>query len=214
MGPQDFGLRSPADYGYTEFKNDVHVAMNDYFGKEHVTRGNKALDIKENTYRIAADVVPCFEHRRYQTDGAWIEPEGTAFYPDNGGRIINWPKQNYANGVTKNANTSQCFKSLVRIFKRVCNKMRDENIDAAKPMSSFLLESLVWNVPDPTFAGTYSEMVRASIIHLYNATKQFESCKELGEVNDLKYLFASSQPWKYGQVNTFLGAMWSYLEFK
>jgi hypothetical protein len=75
-------------YGYAEFKNDAHAAMNDYFGKEHVTRGNKALDIKENTYRIAADVVPCFEHRRYAKDGTWTTPEGTAFYPE----AVAWSK--------------------------------------------------------------------------------------------------------------------------
>jgi hypothetical protein len=214
MGPQDFGLRSPADYGYAEFKNDAHAAMNDYFGKEHVTRGNKALDIKENTYRIAVDVVPCFEHRRYAKDGTWTTPEGTAFYPDDGGLVKNWPDQNYTNGVAKNGNTGQCFKSIVRIFKRVCNKMKDENVDAAKPLSSFLLESLVWNVPDPSFTGSYTDMVRAAIIHLYNDTKNYETCKEWGEVNDLKYLFATSQPWTFGQVNAFLGAMWTYLELK
>ena len=101
MGAKDFGLSSPADYGYPNFKNDVQTALNDHFGKEHVTRGNKAFDIKENTYRIAADVVPCFEHRRYDKDGTSIKPEGTAFLPDTGARIINWPDQHYANGIAK-----------------------------------------------------------------------------------------------------------------
>ena len=115
-GAKDFGLSSPADYGYPQFKNDVQTALNDHFGKEHVTRGNKAFDIKENTYRIAADVVPCFEHRRYDKDGTWIKPEGTAFLPDTGARIINWPDQHYANGVAKNTATGQRYKDVVRIF--------------------------------------------------------------------------------------------------
>jgi hypothetical protein len=214
MGAQDFGLSSPADYGYAQFKNDVHAAMNDYFGKEHVIRGNKALDIKENTYRIAADVVPCFEHRRYRKDGTWIDPVGTAFIPDNRGRIINWPDQNYANGVSKNSDTGQSFKSVVRIFKRVCNKMKDENNAAATPMSSFLLECLVWNVPNPKFQGSYTDMVRSAILHLWENTQKFDTCSEWGEVNELKYLFRTFQPWTFQQVNTFLAAMWNHLELK
>jgi Second Messenger Oligonucleotide or Dinucleotide Synthetase domain len=66
MKNTDFGLSSPADYSYSTFKNDVGSALTSYFKNGHVTRGNKAFDIKENTYRIAADVVPCFEHRRYR----------------------------------------------------------------------------------------------------------------------------------------------------
>jgi hypothetical protein len=66
MSDSDFGLTSPADYSYATFKNDVGAALTSYFKGGHVIRGNKAFDIKENTYRIAADAVPCFEHRRYK----------------------------------------------------------------------------------------------------------------------------------------------------
>lgn len=214
MMASNFGLSSPADYSYDQFKSDVQKALNDYFGAEHVTRGNKAFDIKENTYRIAADVVPCFEHRRYKEDGTWVKPEGTAFYSDGYDKIINWPDQNYANGVAKNTATVQRFKDVVRIFKRVCNKMKDENNAAAAPMSSFLLESLVWNVPNDMFVESYITTVRSALIHLYNNTAKYENCSEWGEVNELKYLFRGSHPWTYQQVNTFLAAMWAFLELK
>src|SRR5207253_2817275 len=69
MSYSDFGLISPSAYPYSQFKKDVKSALEDYFGAEHVTPGKKAFDIKENTYRIAADVLPCFEHRRYYADG-------------------------------------------------------------------------------------------------------------------------------------------------
>jgi Nucleotidyltransferase domain len=52
-------------YLYPEFKNDVGAALIDYFGREFVTRGNKAFNIHKNTYRIDADVVPCMEHRLF-----------------------------------------------------------------------------------------------------------------------------------------------------
>jgi hypothetical protein len=40
-----------ADYCYPEFKNDVEVALVSFFGKEHVTRGNKAFDDQTVIYR-------------------------------------------------------------------------------------------------------------------------------------------------------------------
>src|SRR5260370_31942378 len=111
MKNTDFNLSSPADYSYSSFKNDVGSALTSYFKNGHVTRGNKAFDIKENTYRIAADVVPCFEFRRYAKDKTHIK--GTAFDPDNGGPIQNWPDQHYDNGVAKNTSTRDRLKELV-----------------------------------------------------------------------------------------------------
>jgi hypothetical protein len=50
---------------FSDFKNMVEKALKGYFGDDGVTRGNKAFDVHANTYRIDADVVPTFEHRRY-----------------------------------------------------------------------------------------------------------------------------------------------------
>ena len=66
--PANFGL-SPAQYIYPRFKDDVFAALNAYFKPGHVVRGNKALDIKENTYRISADVVPCFVFKDFRQAG-------------------------------------------------------------------------------------------------------------------------------------------------
>jgi hypothetical protein len=48
---------------------------------------------------------------------------------------------------------------------------------------------------------------------LWNETRTDESCKEWGEVNELKYLFRAGQAWSRGQVNTFLQAVWDYIGF-
>jgi hypothetical protein len=208
----DFAFSTPAAYGYTQFKNDVGAALTSYFGNGHVVRGDKAFDIHENTYRIAADAVPCFEFRRYSDDGTWLE--GVAFDPDKGTRIQNWPQQNYDNGVAKNSTTGQRFKDVVRILKRLRYKMNDENVAAAAPIPSFLIECLVWNVPNETFAlGTYTAVVRESLVHLFNNTMKYEDCKEWGEINELKYLFRSVQPWTLQQAHAFISTVWDYLGF-
>jgi hypothetical protein len=204
-------------YMYAEFKSDVEKALRSYFGSAAISRGDKAFDIHENTYRVDADAVACFEHRRYQrySTGGFYHYSGTEFRPDKGGRVINWPEQNYENGVAKNKETGQRFKDIVRILKRLRNKMDDEKIAPAKPIPSFLVECLVWNVPNDRFGhDTYAADVRWALADLFNNTRNVEDCKEWGEVNELKYLFRSGQPWTMEQAHSFTAAAWDYLGFK
>jgi hypothetical protein len=209
------GLRDHP-YTYGEFRNDVGEALQAYFGSKAVTRGNKAFDVHENSYRVDADAVACFEHRRYHRDsnrGVYYY-SGTEFRPDKGGSVINWPEQNYENGVEKNKNTGGRFKDVVRILKRLRNKMADERIDAAVPIASFLIESLVWNVPNEGFGhDTYKADVRWTLAHLFNSTRKIEDCKEWGEVNELKYLFGAHQSWTMEQAHAFASAAWDYIGF-
>jgi hypothetical protein len=210
MQASNFGL-PPADYTYSTFKNDVGSALTAYFKNGHLTRGKKAFDIKENTYRISADAVPCFEHRRYHKDGTWVIPTGTAFVPDDGGRIMNWPDQNYSNGVTKNTATGGRFKDVVRILKRLRYKMCEEKIAAADPIPSFFIECLVWNAPNSAFGhDTYTFDVREVLANLFNNTIKLETCEEWGEINELKYLFKGGQPWTLVQAHAFISAAWDY----
>ena len=60
----DFG-NYDADYSYSQFKDDLEGALVDHFGRAAVKRGNKAFNIRENTYHVEADVVPLVEFRRY-----------------------------------------------------------------------------------------------------------------------------------------------------
>ncbi len=217
--------KSDVDYGnvdaampYGTFKNLVEEALVDYFGQRAVTRGNKAFDIHENSYRIDADVVAAFKRRRYYSDGSnnWTEPEGITIKPDNGGLIENWPEQTYSNGVDKNSTerTKQRYKAVIRILKRLRDDMQENNRKAADGVASFLIESLVWNTPDSYFSHTfYWEDVKSVIAYTYNQTKDYEKCKEWVEVNELKYLFRTSQPWAREQANNFLLAAWNYVGF-
>jgi len=203
-------------YPYADFKKDVGAALISFFGKEHVTPGNKAFDIHANTYRIDADVVPAFEHRRFHgTRESYWYHSGTQLFPSNGGSIVNWPQQNYDNGVKKNDETGRRFKAVTRILKRLRNEMADSGYDAAKPIPSFLIECLVWNVPNEGFGyDTLRGDVRHALAHLWNNTRTDEACNEWGEINELKYLFRLVQPWTRVQVNTFLQAAWDYIGFE
>ena len=104
---------------------------------------------------------------------------------------------------------------MVRILKRLRYEMVANGREVAAPIPSYLLECLVWNVPNEGFGhDAYRDDVRYAIIHLWNATRSDDTCKEWGEINDLKYLFRPGQFWTRDQVNGFFAAAWSYIGFK
>lgn len=197
----DFG-NSPADYSYADFKRDIDAALTSYFGAAHVTRGDKAFDIHENTYRVDADVVPLFVHRRYKADGTYIC--GTELRPDSGGRIINWPerlydthewpRQHYENGYGKNNDTRRAYRGVVRIIKKLRNIMDEDGIAEARPIKGFNVECLVWNAPNTCFTHpTWYEDVSSVLNHLSYNLSSMTLCGEWGEVSELKYLLKSDE---------------------
>jgi hypothetical protein len=214
---QDVGIID-VSYTYAQFKNEVEEALVSKFGRPSITRGNKAFDVHANSYRVDADVVACFEHRRYlrRPSGGCYYLSGTEFISDGGQRVVNWPHQHYDNGVSKNKTTSMRFKSIVRVMKRLRNEMGEKaKIASANPIPSYLVECLGYNVPNNTFGHyQYKDDVRSVITHLYNQTLNDEGCREWGEVNDLKYLFGAHQAWTRQQVNDFLLAAWRYIGFE
>ena len=203
------------EYNYSTFKNDVEDALVNYFGRQSVKRGNKAFDIKENSYHVEADVAPFFEHRRYYSNGEY--EEGVELRPDNGipSKVINWPEQHYSNGVRKNNDTGRSYKSIVRILKKLSNEMDDAGIPQAKNIMGFLIECLVWNVPNENFNySTWYSNVRACLAFLFNNTRKDEECSEWGEVSELKYLFRPTQKWTRQQAHNFIDAAWDYIGFE
>ncbi|NGZ61169.1 MAG: nucleotidyltransferase [Nitrospira sp. LK265] len=215
---QTFG-NVDSELAYADFKNMVERALKTRFGNAGVTRGNKAFDVHANTYRIDADVVPAFGHRRYTgkkyADGRWVFHAGVAFSPDSGGVIKNWPEQNYANGVSRNDDTGRAYKRAIRIMKRLQCKMTADGVSAAEGIASFLVECLIWNLEPTAYQhATYTEDVRQIIIDVWNATKTEEGCTNWVEVNRLKWLFRPTQAWTREQVHAFMQAAWNYIGFK
>lgn len=153
--------QSDADYGFTtvpagakSFKDEVQEALEEKFGSD-VERKNKSIKVHGNTYRKDADTVPCRRYRDYRQDYKRDESNfigGVVIYPDHGGMIINYPEQHIANGRKKNNATNHHYKKMVRIMKKMRYLMEDSSYtaysSAAKNVSSFMLESLLWNVED------------------------------------------------------------------
>ena len=204
-----FGI-APATYEYYQLRNDVERALVAHFGDSAVHRGNKAFDITANSYRVEADVAAFFDHRIYSPNGSYVE--GVQLRADDGDHIINWPDQHYASGVSKNTITRRRYKRVVRIVKRLCIEMAENGIGATNTISGFLIECLLWNVPNEHFAhNTYKAAVREVLAHLFNNTRSREQCADWVEVSELKYLFDDAQPWTRQQAHAFVDAAWDYI---
>ncbi|WP_370398557.1 nucleotidyltransferase [Tenacibaculum dicentrarchi] len=209
---EDFGYKD-SSYKFSDFKDTIEQALIDKFGDSELKRNDKCITIKENSYRVEADVVPSFEYHRYDDNGS--KHIGTKFISDKGYSVINYPKQHIKNAKEKNAKTKRRYKRLTRIVKRIRYKMIDDGEEVSDKINSFLLECLIWNVPNKIFINcdTWTDRLKEALIYLYQNTKEKEDCKEWGEVSELLYLFVGHK-WNRKTVNEFIVQMWTYLEFE
>ena len=216
---EDFG-NTAAGYPYSQFKNELEEALADHFDRAAVMRGNKAFNIRENTSHVEADVVPLFEFRQYWESGNYLA--GVALVTDQGKRIENYPERlveywpstplHYENGVSKNGATRRCFKGAVRILKKIRNEMEEADSSSAKAIPGYLLECMIWNVPNAAFTGsTWDAHIQAVLLHIWSNTKDDATCKSWCEVDGIKYLFRASQPWTRQAAHTFIDETWNYV---
>jgi hypothetical protein len=213
LGLRDLGMTPyGGDYSVVKFKDDVEAALRAAFGTALVTRGNKAIRIKETSSTLPVDVVCCQTVIVHTSKTA--SHQGIKIWPDHGASIINYPKQHLEQGLVKNERTTKRYKRSVRILKRLENEMVSKGVIEVVP--SFLIESLVWNCENLTFASAsdWGSIIKAVIVESYNDTKTDEAAKGLLEANSIKFLFHASQGWTRQQANDFLLAAWRYVGYK
>lgn len=204
---------SASEYSYSEFKDDVENALINKFGKEFIERNDKCITVLPNTNRIITDVVPTWSYRRYNKNKSF--ELGTRFFSDNNKTITNFPKQHIANGIEKNKATSRRFKRLVRLHRQLRYKMKDDGEEVSDNITSFLLECLVWNVPNNKIDNynNWNDRLKESIAFIFNNTIKKSDCEEWGEVSELFYLFHSGRKWSYSDVNKYMDTLWDYLGY-
>ncbi|MCJ8323493.1 MAG: nucleotidyltransferase [Rhizobiales bacterium] len=199
-----------ASYGFIDFKRDVEQALSNHFPLSSVTQGNKAFDIKANSYRVEADVAVFFNYFAYQDNGQIIS--GYKMKTGDENFIVNFPDQHYANGVTKNTQTSKRYKKVVRILKNLKNLMQDEGYESALIIPGFLLECAAFNVPNDTYAvQDIVTLVHNIMDYIQEDTNVFANPSTWTEVSGLKLLFSETQPWNQIQLNSFIREAKGYL---
>ena len=56
----------------------------------------------------------------------------------------------------------------MRALKALRNEMEEKGVEAAKPITGFLIECLVWNIPNSCFGNLlYTDDVRECLVYIY-----------------------------------------------
>lgn len=212
---KDYGFGT-SNLSFKEFRCMIKRALDIKFGSTFVIDGNKSIKINENTYHVQADVVPAFQYRNYYYYTSY-DPnkyvEGIYLLSSKEEEVVNYPKVHLKNGIDKNISTNREYKKLVRIMKHIKNDMVEENIVDRDKITSFLIESLVYNIPDYLIikSGGWCDIVRDSLCYLYHEIKNNRHGGWL-EVSGMLYLFVGRK-WTTDDVLNWIDKTWNYLGY-
>jgi hypothetical protein len=136
-------LKTPAEpdaYGWEQFRDDVLAALAESYT---VRMGRRCVNV-DDPGSLFGEMVDILVATEYHQDG-----EQGVFFRDREGRpIVNFPQQHRRNGDRKDLRTGGRFKEAVRTAKRL---RKPVVTDGSAP--SYLLECLLYNVPDHVYRG-------------------------------------------------------------
>lgn len=212
VNDSNYGFRD-ATFSASELKDEVESALKQHFGNSCVERHNKCIKVTGNTYRVDADVVPSQRYRDYTNDyrnDANNYISGIQILADSGERILNYPEQHIKNGIEKNKRTGYAFKKCVRIIKNLREDMIENGYSVSSKISSFGLESLLWNVSDSVY-NRYSSLgfiFDEALIFLKDNANNFSTYME---INGIKKLFTDTST--QNDYANFVKDLWLFFEY-
>lgn len=173
-----------SSFSILDLKSQLSNFINNHY-PSMVRESNKCIDFAGNgSSRKNVDIVPALRYRDYSND-LYCNPnnyvKGICIKTRNGMKIINYPEQTRDNSIHKNNETNYYYKKIVRIIKSIKSDMEDEGNSYASSVSSFGLESLLYNVPNDVINGNYDTMcdrVIAVIDYLVSNKGYFCNYKE------------------------------------
>lgn len=212
------------DYGfidgsmsYKEYKELIVAAIINKFGNNKVTVGNKSIKIEANSYRVEADCIPSFQYRNYKYNSSFSSDkfvEGVKYIALDSTTVVNYPRVHIENGIKKNSQTGKNYKKLVRLIKRLRNTMISENHYNNENITSFLVECLIWNIPNNYINNydTWDETIKQSLIFINSSIKD-GSYSKWGEVSEMLYLFHNGRKWTVDDVQKFINSLWIFMGY-
>lgn len=196
------------------WRQEVTNAVVNRFGASGVdASGSIAIVVKEQPgSRPSADVVPSFDYRLYWASDRTRYAEGSTVFTRQGTKIVNWPAQQLENGRRKNDATGRRYKNFVRALKNAENHLTKNGVFAEKP--SYLMECLVWNVPNLTLTlGDLDDAFRSTLHWLWDRLTTQYVRENLVEPNGIKYLFGEHQKWTLDEAKQVIRATWELFDY-
>jgi hypothetical protein len=206
--------RIPGTTTAMEFRALVRQALADYYGEGRVHSKNKCIRVDKTSGYVDADVVPALQQRKfihYPPNGSAIYIEGISIQPLDGGRVVNYPKAHIDNGSAKNERCGGRYKSTVRQIKRLRRRAVELGQVAQGSAPGYLLECMVYNVPDRLFL--YDDVARvASVLSWLVGKSPEELANQCMSGDEIHHLFVDDP----GQHNEYtakrvLEALWKVL---
>lgn len=195
-----------ASYHLDAFYRDVLFVLRQVFGEHAVIPGNKAIRVNAGAQRLPADVIVCQTYRLYDETEGYVR--GIQFETQREQRVIvNFPKQHYANGVSKQKATLSRYKGAVRMFKVARSHLVSAGVLDTSVAPSYCIECLLYNMP--------SSLFKASLGATYENTVYWITSTELSNLkcqNGLQDLFgALPEQWAIEDAHRFavgLNGLW------
>ena len=178
-------------YYLSDFKNEVLASLKNHYDENKISVGNKAIKLQGCSGRLNADIIVAIKYRYFlhvyqNTTDSYVE--GIAFKDKNGVWIYSYPKHHRENGEKKMSLTNNNYKSLIRVYKNIRGKIENDFNMPDNFLSSYFIESLLYNVPNRLFSGSISDIFLKSLNWLRS-----EDLKNFRCQHNLFNLFGSSQ---------------------
>lgn len=196
-------IRSDSDYSIIKFKDDIFNLFN--ISKWNPDYKPKCIKLPWNTYRVDADIVPCFTFKDFYSSieaTKWIKIINT----DTKDIIINFPKIHGKNMNIKNANTNKKFKRVIRIFKSIRREMIDKSIIEWNFAPWYFIENLIYNIPNTYFDNYSNRAIFEEIINYCWKLDNFMFSKCANWIDDLLW----GNMWKEEDLLTFIYKVKNY----
>ncbi len=203
-----------ANFDFYAYRSKIRQALHNKFTSCAVNDGDKVFNVKENTCRINADVLPTIGYHEYFYVGYDLMYRcGVCFWTKSREFIINWPEQTYANGVAKNKQTQERYKRVVRVLKGLRNEMEEKGYESAKKISSHQIACLAYNVSNSRYGATkLYGAVRDVSFEILNHVRKPVNFELWTEIDEIKQLFPPEQSNKMKEVKAFFSDLWAYAE--
>lgn len=198
--------RSPGKYSYRDFKRDVLGWLKKRFEGD-VYSGKKAISVSGDGSRRDADVLVCFEHRKYfafksRQDSRFRK--GVCFWPLEGKKVVNYPEQHRVNCTAKHQYTDSRFKPNVRVFKNLRKEMDRRGYLDGIDAPSYFIEGMLWNVPNNCYVDSYQDTFVNTVNWLLTAEEKNLMC-----ANNFHYLIRdnASVCWNSSDYSNFINGV-------